>query len=60
MRQVYLEFSYLKNNLSDVQKQKISIVWFKRDLRVEDHHPLVKASQSGCSVFPLFIAYPEL
>lgn len=34
------------------------IVWFKRDLRVDDHAPLAKAAQSG-PVVPLYVVEPE-
>lgn len=37
----------------------IQLVWFKRDLRVEDHWPLVKASRQGV-VLPLYIIEPKL
>jgi deoxyribodipyrimidine photo-lyase len=33
----------------------VVIVWFKRDLRVSDHAPLVAAAASGLPVLPLFI-----
>ncbi|MEM9709432.1 MAG: FAD-binding domain-containing protein [Pseudomonadota bacterium] len=36
-----------------------AILWFKRDLRVEDHLPLTKAAEAG-AVVPLYIAEPEL
>jgi deoxyribodipyrimidine photo-lyase len=36
------------------QKQTIQVVWFKRDLRVSDHAPLVRAAASG-PVLPLFV-----
>lgn len=36
-----------------------TVVWFKRDLRVEDHEPLVRAAERGC-VIPLFVYEPEL
>ena len=36
----------------------ISIVWFKRDLRVTDHLPLLRASQLG-RVIPLYIVEPD-
>lgn len=39
---------------SDVQ-----VVWFKRDLRVRDHEPLVEAAKSG-PVLPLYIVEPGL
>lgn len=35
------------------------VVWFKRDLRVEDHEPLVRAAASG-AVLPIYIVEPEL
>lgn len=35
------------------------IVWFKRDLRVHDHAPLLAASQSGAAIIPLYIVEPE-
>ena len=37
----------------------MQIVWFKRDLRVEDHQPLVAATQAGACL-PLYILEPEL
>lgn len=36
-----------------------SIVWFKRDLRIHDHAPLLAASQSNFPVIPLYIVEPE-
>jgi len=35
-----------------------SIVWFKRDLRVTDHAPLLEAAKCG-DVIPLYIVEPE-
>jgi len=35
------------------------VVWFKRDLRVSDHAPLVSAAQRG-PVLPLFIIEPDI
>jgi deoxyribodipyrimidine photo-lyase len=37
----------------------LHIVWFKRDLRIEDHRPLAMAAHAG-AVLPLYIAEPEL
>ncbi|MFM8525615.1 MAG: FAD-binding domain-containing protein [Cyanobacteriota bacterium] len=37
----------------------LQIVWFKRDLRVVDHRPLLEASQAG-PVLPLVVIEPEL
>jgi deoxyribodipyrimidine photo-lyase len=34
------------------------VVWFKRDLRIEDHRPLAEAAKRG-PVLPLFILEPE-
>ena len=34
-------------------------VWFKRDLRVNDHLPLVEAAEAG-AVIPLYIIEPEV
>lgn len=35
----------------------LNVVWFKRDLRIEDHSVLAKAAQSG-PVLPIYIAEP--
>lgn len=35
------------------------VVWFKRDLRIMDHEPLIHAARSG-SVLPLYIIEPKL
>jgi deoxyribodipyrimidine photo-lyase len=37
----------------------MQVVWFKRDLRVTDHAPLLEASRRG-AVIPLYIVEPEL
>lgn len=37
----------------------LQIVWFKRDLRLVDHRPLLQASQAG-PVLPLVVVEPEL
>ena len=37
----------------------ITIVWFKRDLRIHDHVPLAEAARAG-TVLPLYIVEPEL
>ncbi|MGB0871336.1 MAG: cryptochrome/photolyase family protein [Flavobacteriales bacterium] len=36
-------------------KTEISIMWFRRDLRLEDNHALSKALESGKKVLPIFI-----
>lgn len=35
------------------------IIWFKRDLRINDHAALLEASQSNAPVIPLYIIEPE-
>jgi deoxyribodipyrimidine photo-lyase len=37
----------------------VHIVWFKRDLRIDDHAPLIEAAQRG-PVLPLYIVEPSL
>ncbi len=39
--------------------QPINIVWFKRDLRCQDHAPLAAASQASGLTLPLYIFEPE-
>ena len=39
--------------------QKISLVWFKRDLRVHDHAPLAAACAVGTPVIPLYVVEPD-
>lgn len=36
-------------------KPRISIFWFRRDLRLADNHGLHEALSSGCPVLPIFI-----
>ena len=38
---------------------KVIIVWFKRDLRVFDHAPLVNAVHDADFVLPLFVVEPD-
>ncbi|MCT0206830.1 deoxyribodipyrimidine photo-lyase [Synechococcus sp. CS-1332] len=37
----------------------LQVVWFKRDLRIHDHRPLVEAARRG-PVLPLYVVEPEL
>ncbi len=37
----------------------LQIVWFKRDLRIHDHRPLLEASRRG-AVLPLLVVEPQL
>ena len=39
---------------------KVVIYWFKRDLRIMDNVPLLKAINSGYKVITLFVLEPEL
>jgi deoxyribodipyrimidine photo-lyase len=38
--------------------QMISLVWFKRDLRIDDHGPLADAARQG-AVLPVYIIEPD-
>jgi deoxyribodipyrimidine photo-lyase len=40
--------------------QKVSIVWFKRDLRLQDHEALAAACEGGLPVILVYIYEPEL
>lgn len=42
-----------------VNKSHIAVVWFKRDLRVNDHLALAAAAMTGLSVLPLYIIEPD-
>jgi deoxyribodipyrimidine photo-lyase len=37
----------------------VSLIWFKRDLRLHDHAPLVAACAAGLPVVPLYIVEPD-
>ncbi|MFT7283218.1 MAG: deoxyribodipyrimidine photo-lyase, partial [Cyclobacteriaceae bacterium] len=41
-------------------KKQINIVWFKRDLRLEDHLPLKLAIESGMPLLLLYVYEPSL
>jgi len=41
-------------------KQKINIVWFKRDLRFTDHEPLCLAQQQDIPVLFVYFFEPSL
>ena len=45
--------------MPDAMHPPLNIVWFKRDLRIADHRPLVMAANAG-TVLPLYIAEPDL
>ena len=40
-------------------KETVNIVWFKRDLRINDHSPLLAASKLGLPVLPLYVVEPD-
>jgi deoxyribodipyrimidine photo-lyase len=40
-------------------KKNINIVWFKRDLRINDHAPLLAASKLMIPILPLYVVEPE-
>lgn len=40
-------------------KERFNLVWYKRDLRLQDHAPLCAAVQAG-DVIPIYIIEPEL
>jgi deoxyribodipyrimidine photo-lyase len=42
------------------QKEQITILWFKRDLRTQDHSALCVAAQLGFPVLPLYVVEPAL
>lgn len=41
-----------------MKNQKINLVWFKRDLRIHDHAPLLNAA-NGYAVLPIYVFEPE-
>jgi deoxyribodipyrimidine photo-lyase len=44
----------------NVKKQAINIVWFKRDLRLQDHAPLQKAIEAGQPLLLLYFFEPSV
>ncbi|AZI45095.1 uracil-DNA glycosylase (plasmid) [Deinococcus psychrotolerans] len=45
-------------SVSNLIPQPVQLVWFKKDLRINDHAPLVEAAARG-PVLPLYIYEPE-
>ena len=43
-----------------MHKQKLSLVWFKRDLRLTDHQPLKSAIESGRQLLLFYCFCPEI
>ncbi|MEM9145810.1 MAG: FAD-binding domain-containing protein [Pseudomonadota bacterium] len=48
-----------RGTTSQSGEEAVQVVWFKRDLRVEDHRALAAAARCG-PVLPLYVAEPEL
>ena len=46
--------------ISDIEKQAISIVWFKRDLRFTDHEPLYYSQKQGLPVLLIYCFEPSV
>jgi deoxyribodipyrimidine photo-lyase len=42
-----------------MQKSKIQIIWFKRDLRISDHKPIYQAFKSKIPSLPIYIVEPD-
>jgi len=40
-------------------KEKVNIVWFKRDLRIHDNAPLHEAARVGLPIIPLYVVEPD-
>ena len=40
-------------------QETVNIVWFKRDLRINDHRPLLEASNLGIPILPLYVVEPD-
>lgn len=40
-------------------KPAFSVIWFKRDLRLSDHAPLMSAIASGHPILPLYVIEPD-
>ncbi len=43
-----------------MKKKTINIVWLKRDLRLQDHEPLLKAEQCGTPYYIIYLFEPKL
>jgi len=41
-------------------KQSVTVMWFKRDLRLRDHEPLYRAVEKNENILPLFCWEPSL
>ncbi len=43
-----------------MHKPSITVIWFKRDLRLNDHAPLVEAQKKGVTVLLLYVFEPSV
>ena len=43
-----------------MKKDLINIVWLKRDIRSQDHEPLLKAEQAGIPYYIIYVLEPSL
>ena len=41
------------------KQSSVHLVWFKRDLRLSDHKPLLAAARTGLPVLPLYVVEPD-
>lgn len=41
-------------------REKIVLVWLKRDLRISDHEPFAKAIQTGLPIYAFYLREPKL
>ena len=41
------------------KQSTVHLVWFKRDLRLSDHKPLLAAARTGLPVLPLYVVEPD-
>ncbi|MFL5678327.1 MAG: deoxyribodipyrimidine photo-lyase, partial [Chloroflexota bacterium] len=49
-----------ERDAATVPGSRVSVVWFRRDLRVHDHPALAEAIRSGARIAPLFVLDPAL
>ena len=40
-------------------QSSVHLVWFKRDLRLSDHKPLLAAARTDLPVLPLYVVEPD-
>lgn len=50
----------MSSNAAVLPKERINLLWFKRDLRVYDHEPLQKAIAAGRPVLCFYVFEPSL